>query len=210
MTDPNFHIATPRLYLSYFQPSNPNHCDFLVTLWNTPEFIASIGGKPTSITTRGAAEALIAGRFRAEHARNGYGMFLVSLKSSTPDYPADSSAPFSEHLEKCKPIGTVSLMRGEPPNAYTAPDVGFAILPEEMRRGYAKEAAEGVMAWAEAERGVRDVLGLTEPSNEASQGVFRSLGFEDRGIHSLKVFGGVKGSVWTKKGMHSDVSEYGI
>lgn len=210
MTDPNFHITTQRLYLSYLQPSNPAHCDFLVTLWNTPAFIASIGGKPTSITTRGAAEALISGRFRAEHARNGYGMFLVSLKAPTSGASEDDPVPFSAHLDKCKPIGTVSLMRGEPPNAYTAPDVGFAILPDEMRKGYAKEAAEGLMAWAEAERGVHDVLGLTEPSNEASQGVLRSLGFEDRGVHALKVFGGVKGAVWTKKGMHGDLSKYGI
>ena len=182
----------------------------MVTLYNTPEFIASIGGKPTSITTRSAAEALLSGRFRAEHARNGYGTLLVSLKPSSADPSDDDTKPFSERLVRCKFIGTVSLLRGDSPTAYTAPDLGFAILPEETRKGYAKEAAEHLMAWAEKERGVHDVLGLFDPTNEASKGVFRSLGFEDRGIHALKEFGGVQGAVWTKKGMDSDLSKYGI
>lgn len=213
MTDPNFHITTPRLYLSYFQPSNPNHCDFLVTLYNTPAFLASIGGKPTSITTRAAAEALLSGRFRAEHASNGYGTYLVSLRprDTTNTNPADDEIkPFSERLAACKPIGTVSLMRGELPNAYGVPDLGFAILPEEMRKGYAREAAEALLAWAEKERGVYDVLGLFDPANEASRGVFRSLGFEDRGVRTLRVFGNVEGAVWVRKGMESDLGVYGI
>ena len=58
MTDAAFHIETPRLYLSYFQPALDAHCDFLVQLYNTPEFIASIGGTPTSITTRAAAQRI--------------------------------------------------------------------------------------------------------------------------------------------------------
>ncbi|KAH7063028.1 including n-acetylases of ribosomal protein [Macrophomina phaseolina] len=216
MTDPNFHITTQRLYLSYFQPSNPAHCDFLVTLYNTPEFIASIGGKPTSVTTRDAARALLEGRFRAEHARNGYGTYLVSLKSSASEAPTAShpddgeEIPFAERLSRCKPIGTVSLMRGEPPNAYTAPDLGFAILPEEMRKGYAREAAEGLLKYAEEELGVRDVLGLFDPTNAASRGVFRSLGFRDRGVRKLKVFGNIEGAVWVREGMAEDLGVYGF
>ncbi|KAL1616265.1 hypothetical protein SLS54_008558 [Diplodia seriata] len=211
MTDPNFHISTPRLYLSYLQPSLPAHCDFLVALYNTPEFIASIGGKPTSITTRAAAQAVIAGRFRAEHARNGYGTYLVSLKpapspltnattTTTVDPPADD---FSERLAACTPIGTVSLSRGEgePPNAYLAPDLGFAILPAFTRRGFAREAAQALLAWAEQQLGVRDVLGLFDPANEASRAIFKSLGFVDCGVRTLTVFGGVRGAVWVREGM---------
>ncbi|KAL1634268.1 hypothetical protein SLS58_010741 [Diplodia intermedia] len=221
MTDPNFHISTPRLYLSYLQPSLPAHCDFMVALYNTPEFIASIGGKPTSITTRAAAEALLAGRFRAEHARNGYGTYLVSLKPSAPpnnatvNPPADdddtTTPPFSQRLAACTPIGTVSLSRGEPPNAYLAPDLGFAVLPDFTRRGFAREAAQGLLAWAERELGVRDVLGLFDPANEASRGVFKSLGFVDCGVRTLTVFGGVRGAVWVREGMEAgDLGRYGL
>ncbi|KAI4758583.1 acyl-CoA N-acyltransferase [Aureobasidium sp. EXF-3400] len=116
MTGPTFNLTTPRLTISHLNPSNPIHCSFLVSLWNTPEFISMLGGKPTSITTPSAAQALIQNRFLAEHARNGYGMYLVSL------------------TENNTPIGTVSLMRGEN-STLLAPDIGVAMLSEHMRKG---------------------------------------------------------------------------
>ncbi|KAJ9161043.1 Including n-acetylases of ribosomal protein [Coniochaeta hoffmannii] len=202
MSEPEFFISTPRLYISHLIPSDNTHCDFLVDLYNSPPFIASIGGKPTSITTREAARNLLAGRFQAEHARNGYGTYLVSLKSESP--LAHGSNPLSSSI----PIGTVSLRRGEEPNCYAAPDLGFAILPRYMRRGYAKEASEGLLQYAAYELGVKDVLGLHDPNNEGSCAVFRSLGFEDRGLRELKVFGGVIGQVWARQGMSQDLSVY--
>lgn len=207
MTDPDFHITTPRLYLSHLQPSLPAHCAFLVALYNSPAFIASVGGTPTSITTPAAARTLLAGRFRADHARNGYGTYLVSLRPADP-FPDDT--PFAQAVQRCRPVGTVSLMRGEPPDAHAVPDLGFAILPAEMRKGYAREAAEGLLRHAEREWGVREVLGLFDPANEASRGVFRSLGFEDRGVRRLRAFGGVEGAVWVKEGMAEDLGVYGL
>lgn len=204
MTDPNFHIETPRLYISYFQPDNPTHCNFLVELYNTPEFIASIGGKPTSITNPEAARERLEGRFRTEHARNDYGTYLVSLKGKK------SSASSADAIAESTPVGTISLMRGEGPNAFTVPDLGFAILPAHMRKGYAKESAEGLLAYAKKKLGVGAVLGLFDPRNQASSAVFRSLGFEDRGVMTLKALGGVQGAVWVLPGMAQDLSVYGI
>ncbi|KAF3761726.1 acyl-CoA N-acyltransferase [Cryphonectria parasitica EP155] len=201
MSDPNFFIESERLYLSYLLPDNDAHCDFLVKLWNTPEFIASIGGKPTSVTTREAARQQLAGRFQAEHARNGYGTYLVGLKPETAAVAPPAGGT---------PIGTVSLMRGEPPNCYTAPDIGFAILPEYMRRGLATEAAQTLMDYVEREKGVKDVLGLCDPNNEGSKAVFRRLGFEDRGQKVLKIFGGITGQAFAKPGMDQDLGVYGL
>ncbi|KAI1796411.1 acyl-CoA N-acyltransferase [Ganoderma leucocontextum] len=210
MTDLNFYIESPRLYLSYFQPDLDAHCDFLVELYNTPEFIRdATGGAGTAIVDRAAAHERLSTRFVAEHDRNGYGTLLVSLKPSNPA-SLDGDAPFQERLARCKPIGTVSLMRGDSPTAYKAPDLGFAILPEEMRKGYAKEAATAVLAWARRERGMDVVLGLFDPTNEGSKGTFRSLGFEDRGVHKLVEFGGVVGAVWISPGADEDLSVYGI
>ncbi|KAK0608985.1 hypothetical protein DIS24_g12617 [Lasiodiplodia hormozganensis] len=205
MTDANFHITTPRLYLTHLLPTNLSHCAFIVALYNTPEFIASIGGKPTSITTPEAARKLIENRFDAEHARNGYGTYLVSLKPPTADGTDEE-----ENKASSTPIGTVSLSRGLPPDAYAAPDLGFAILPDYTRKGYAREAAAGLLEWAGRERGVSAVLGLFDPANEASKGVFRSLGFEDRGTRKLRVFGGVEGAVWARSGMEGDLGVYGL
>lgn len=211
MTDPNFHIESPRLYLSYFQPDLDEHCNFLVKLYNTPEFIRdATGGAGTAIVDRATARERLSTRFVAEHERNSYGTLLVSLKPPNAAPPLDGYAPFQERLARCKPIGTVSLMRGDGPTSYKAPDLGFAILPEEMRKGYGKEAAAALLAWAKRERGVDVVLGLFDPANEGSKGTFRSLGFEDRGVHKLVEFGGVMGAVWMSPGAGADLSVYGI
>jgi RimJ/RimL family protein N-acetyltransferase len=196
MSDPSFHIETPRLYISHFIAENDSHCDFLVELYNTPEFIAGEGKTP--ITTREAARERLAGRFRDEYAR-GFGSYLVSLKNGGQE-------PFTS----ATPVGTVSMMKGSDPNSYVAPDLGFAMLSAHMRKGYAKEAAQGLMDWYEKEKGVKDVLGLHNPKNTASAAVFRSLGFRYCGLRQLRVFGNVIGSVWTKQGMAEDLGVYGL
>ncbi|KAK0731815.1 acyl-CoA N-acyltransferase [Lasiosphaeris hirsuta] len=186
MTDPNFQIPTRRLIISYLQPDSDVHCDFLLALYTSPEFIEFSGR--TTMQTRDDVRELLAGRTRAEHARNGYGTYLFSLA-------ADGT-----------PIGIVSLMQGEEPDRYGAPDLGFAILPAYMRQGYTKEAAARLLAYFDDKVGGRfEAFGLFDPQNVASGAVFRSLGFEDRGIHELRVFGGVKGAVWARPGMSEDL-----
>lgn len=208
MTDPNFFVETPRLFLSYLLAEDDTHCDFLVTLYNTPLFLESIGGEPTSIVTRDAARKTLAGRFREEHARNGYGTYLVSLKPT--DIPLATHEDKLAALRQSTLIGTVGLMKGVNPDCYEAPDIGFIILPEYARRGYTKEAAKGIMDHLEREKGLKDVLGFCNPTNEASQAVFRSLGFQRHGERPLRVFGGELSTVWTKPGMSEDLAAYGI
>ena len=95
-----------------------------------------------------------------------------------------------------KPNETVSLMRGDSQTSYKAPSLGFAILPKEMAKGYAKEAAATVLAWAGRERGVvAVVLRLFDPANEGSKGALRSLDFQYHGVHELVESGGVIGVV---------------
>lgn len=66
------------------------------------EFIASIGEKPRSVTTREAARKQLAGRFQAEHARSGYETYLVSLE---PETPGKQQASFPTGAT---PVGTVA------------------------------------------------------------------------------------------------------
>ncbi|KAK1834970.1 GNAT family protein [Podospora conica] len=191
MTTPTPFLTTPRLHLLLPLPSSDAHCDFLVTLYNTPEFIASIGGRPTSITTRAAARDLMSTNWAADRERNGYGSYFICLKPS-PDAAAKGDV-------EGELVGMVSLMRGEEPDRYPAPDLGFAVLPGYMRRGYAKEAGAAVVEWVVSREGGGEegVFGFCDVGNEASKGVFRSLGFEGRGVHKLRVFGGEESDVWT-------------
>ncbi|KAI0690179.1 including n-acetylases of ribosomal protein [Cerioporus squamosus] len=216
MTDANFHIETPRLYISYFQPALDSHCDFLVKLYNTPEFIATCGRSP--ITSREIARDRLSTRFVADHERNGYGIYLVSRKpllahsgaGPADAAPANPDAPFQEKLARCKLVGSVSLMRGSDAVAYAIPDLGFAILPEEMRKGYAREASKGLLEYVRREKGVDVVLGLFDPSNEGARGVFRSLGFENRGVKKLAMFGNAEGEVWISPGGAKDLTVYNL
>ncbi|MBZ6432505.1 MAG: GNAT family N-acetyltransferase [Acinetobacter pittii] len=81
------------------------------------------------MTTSEKAYSFLKGRVSEHYAYHGYGMFLVLRQTD----------------DGVKPIGTVSLTRGIPPGPhYLAPDIGFAMLPEECTKGYATEAAKAL------------------------------------------------------------------
>lgn len=58
-----------------------------------------------------------------------------------------------------------------------AVEVGYAILPPFRGQGYATEAAAALMAWAQAEHGIRHFVASVAPANEPSLAVVRKLGF---------------------------------
>ncbi|KAJ5938233.1 Acyl-CoA N-acyltransferase [Penicillium verhagenii] len=174
---PTFSIPSARLHISYFLPDSPEHSAFLVKLWNTDEFIKSSGR--TGIDTPEKASNFLRNRVNADYARNKYGIFLVSLK------PHENAS-----LAESTPIGTVSLMKGEPPNSYLAPDIGYAILPEETGKGYATEAAVALLEYARKGLGVDSAFGFCAKDDAHSARVLEKIGFESRGERKLRVFGG--------------------
>ncbi|SMR54802.1 unnamed protein product [Zymoseptoria tritici ST99CH_1E4] len=203
--------TTPRLNLSYLESGNDTHCDFIVTLFNTPEFIASNGGNATSIVTREAARQYTEKRFEGEYVRNGFGSYLLSLRRPSP---TSEERDGKEEVEEEVYIGTISLNRGPPtPENPTVPDLGFAILPAFMRQGFAIEASRGMLEYAERELGIKEVVGLCAVGNRASNGVFEKLGWRDRGTWKLKGFGGEKGErsrVWVREGMEGGLEGWGL
>ena len=56
-------------------------------------------------------------------------------------------------------------------------EIGFSVLPEQRRRGYATEAATLLLAWALGQPDVRRVLARCEADNEGSIGVLERVGF---------------------------------
>ena len=69
-----------------------------------------------------------------------------------------------------------------PPDAQGAVEVGYAILPQFRRQGYATEAVEALFAWAYREHGIRRFVASVSPTNEASLGVVRKFGFVQTGV----------------------------
>jgi RimJ/RimL family protein N-acetyltransferase len=60
-------------------------------------------------------------------------------------------------------------------------ELGYGIAPEARERGYATEAARGVVEWALAQPGVERVVAGCDPDNAASIRVLEKLGFERAG-----------------------------
>ena len=56
-------------------------------------------------------------------------------------------------------------------------EIGFSVIPDCRRRGYATEAARAMVAWALREPGVRGVVARCDADNEASIGVIQRVGF---------------------------------
>jgi len=65
-------------------------------------------------------------------------------------------------------------------------EIGFSVIPESRRRGYATEAARSLTEWAFRDPAIREITARSEPENEASARVLRAAGFtrigESRGI----------------------------
>ena len=193
----SFSIPTDRLHISYFQADNPEHCNFLVRLWNTDDFIKSCG--KTGLDTPEKAAAFIRNRVHKDYQRNKHGQFLVSLKP----YP-DAS------LAESRLIGVVSLMKGEPPNAYSVPDVGYTILPEESGKGYATEAAVGLLGYARRELGIKELFGFCGRDDARSARVLQKIGLQIRGNRKLRVFDGQDSAVYALPEMSQDLTIYGV
>ncbi|KAJ5601863.1 Acyl-CoA N-acyltransferase [Penicillium lagena] len=192
----HFSIPTERLHISYLEPGNLSHSAFLRHLWNTDEFIEAEGN--VGLDTVEKAGEFITNKVQGDYKKRGYGQMLVSLK------------PYSgASLAESKSIGIVSLMKGDGENAYTAPDVGYTILPQENGKGYATEAAIGLIAYAKREFGVEGVFGFCDQKDKRSQRVMEKIGMEYRGKRHLKVFGGAHSAVYSLPGM-GDLKDYGI
>jgi len=68
--------------------------------------------------------------------------------------------------------------RGGPwfPDGWPGAEVGWAIVPEAQRQGYAREASVAAMDWVFETLGWSEVIHCIDPANEASIAVARSLG----------------------------------
>jgi RimJ/RimL family protein N-acetyltransferase len=182
MTDFNFHINTPRLTLSHFNPALDSHCDFTVTIWTQPSSLLATGGIATGTKTREQARAQLSSESDRIHPETGYGRYLISLKQPVED---TDKLPFSELVEKYTKIGGVTMKTRQYVDMPVLPDLGFGLLDECVGKGYATEAATALLKYFEEVKGQKEFLGLCHPDNEPSIKMMRRLGFREEGTRGV-------------------------
>lgn len=183
MSDPNFHIATPRLYIHYFLPTNTTHITFLA---DSHRPLPNDTLPPPPIKDYATTKADVESRIKFQES-TGYGRYLVSLRPQTTTTTTNTDTPpFSSIAPNLTPIGVISMKLRPHPKAPKVPDIGFFFIPSQTGKGYATEAARAVLDYFEREKGERDFLGFCDPDNERSKAMFRRLGWvESSGLRNI-------------------------
>ncbi len=129
------------------------HAAFILELLNSPDWLHNIGDK--GVQTLEEAASFI--QVLNEDPQRNY--WPVILK------------------ENQMPIGVVSLIKR---SHLSAPDLGFALLPQYYRKGYAYEAASNLIHYLFGERIVGDeLLGIALRENVSSITLLKKLGFKE-------------------------------
>jgi RimJ/RimL family protein N-acetyltransferase len=145
-------IKTERLQLT---PMSLEDAPFVLELLNTKEYIQNIGQR--NISTIPDTEKYIHEKMILHYEKNGYGNFLMT------------------RLEDGAKIGCVSLYNREDVEGV---DIGFAMLPQYVRKGYAYEGSTAIMELAKNNFGLSSVCAFTSKDNVASQNLIKRLGLK--------------------------------
>ena len=92
----------------------------------------------------------------ASYEKFGFGLWLVEEKQLN------------------LPIGMCGLLKRD---VLEDVDIGYALCPEFWSKGYAREAAEGVMSYARDILRLKRLVAVTNPGNQSSIRVLEKIGF---------------------------------
>jgi ribosomal-protein-alanine N-acetyltransferase len=128
---------------------------FILELLNDAAFLRFIGDKGVK-NLEDARQYILHGPIES-YERLGFGLYLVALKSSGV------------------PIGICGLIKRD---ALEDVDIGFALLPDFRRKGYAFESAAAVKDYGLNSMGLRRLLAITQPDNTGSIRVLEKIGLK--------------------------------
>lgn len=148
-------IETRRLSL---RRQTAGDAPFILRLLNDGDFLRYIGDR--GVRTVEDAEAYIRDGAVASYEVHGFGLYLVELRDGR------------------EAIGVCGLLRRD---FLEDVDLGFALLPEHRRRGYAREAAEATIMFAHEQLGIERLVAIVSPENTASIRLLEGLDFRSRG-----------------------------
>jgi len=145
-------IETPRLKIRWLEVGD---AAFIYTLVNDPAWIRYIGDK--NVSNLEDAKTYIETGPVEMYRKLGFGLNHVSLKQDGT------------------PIGICGLLKRE---TLADVDIGFALLPEYRRQGYAFEAATAILEHGRTRLGIERIVAILTPDNLASAKLLCKLGFE--------------------------------
>jgi RimJ/RimL family protein N-acetyltransferase len=143
-------IETQRLVLRRL---GTDDAEFILDLLNQPSFLRYIGDK--EVRNNEDAIRYIQTGPMASYERFGFGLYLVELKETGVS------------------IGICGLLKRD---SLPDVDIGFAFLPSYWSRGYALESATAVMTDGREARGLRRIVAITSPDNDASIRLLEKIG----------------------------------
>lgn len=152
-------LKTARLTLRELEPGDGG---FIVGLLNDPDFLRYIGDR--GVRDLETARSYIAKGPAAMYERLGFGLWRAEIT-------ADGT-----------PIGLCGLLKRD-----TLPDVdlGYALLSQFRGQGYAREAAAATLHYGRAVLGLRRIVAIVSPDNDASIRLLTGLGMRDEGLITL-------------------------
>jgi RimJ/RimL family protein N-acetyltransferase len=149
MTTPAPILKTSRLSL---REMTPDDLDFIAEMLADPDVMRHY---PKCYTRQESTVWLE--RHRQRYHYHGFGLWLVSERDSG------------------RPVGQVGLLLQDVDDRFE-PEIGYLIHSPYWRRGYAFEAASGVLSYARQVKQFPRVISLIRPDNVPSQGVAIKLG----------------------------------
>ena len=144
-------LATSRLQLRWLEPGD---AAFILRLVNDAHWLRFIGDK--QVDNQDAARNYIESGPRAMYRAFGFGLNRIALKQDDT------------------PVGVCGLLQRE---SLPDCDLGFALLPEFRRRGYAFEAASAVLQHGFTQCDKSRIAAIVSAQNSASIRLLEKLGF---------------------------------
>lgn len=144
-------LETQRLALRHLQPDD---APFMLALLNDPGWMRYIGDR--GVRTLEAARGYLEERLIPPYKRHGFGLWMV------------------ERREGGGSMGVCGLVKRD---NLPHPDLGYAFMPEYRGQGYARESALAVRDHATGVLGIKRLLAITSPANDASARLLARLGF---------------------------------
>lgn len=151
-------LETDRLSLREFEATD---APFVLEQVTDPGWLRFIGDR--GVHNLDDARAYIDTVPRAMYARNGFGLWLVTLKDGTP-------------------IGMCGLIQRP---GLADVDLGYALLPRFAGQGYAREAATAVLARGRDVHHLKRIVAITSLDNDRSIHLLTALGFRLEGQTTL-------------------------